>query len=291
MKDMNIVYNYLDYRQFIKDRLARMRETDPSFSYRTFNEKAGLKSSGHIKLIMDGHRNIGKKIFYNVCKGLGLSERESRFFESLVRFNQASTLEDKERYYQQVLEGYPPRYAKQMEINQYKIFSHWVYVAILELVRVNSFKADPQWISAKIRPDVGIVEIKHALHDLEELGLIASRPDGTYYRTEKMICTPNEVQSVTLAQFHEQMTNLAVEALKRDDVTEKEFSTLTIALSKEKIGVLKNKMQEFKKELHSLLEGHEDEGNLTDVVHVNLQLFKLTRDEEEHKGHDGASGT
>lgn len=273
--NMNSIYNYLDYREFLKDRLAHMKENVPCFSYRFFNIKAGIKSSGHLKLIVDGKRNLGKKGMYNICRGLGLSEKEARFFETLIDFNQADNHEEKEHFYKKLTKSYPAKHAKNIEAKQYKMFSHWYYVAILELVRVSSFSSSPEWISKKLKPAVNVTDVNCALADLAELGLIIKNSNGGFSRTEKMIGTPEEVESIALTSFHEQMTGLAVEALKKDEVHEKEFSTLTIALPREKIQTLKNKMQEFKKEIHSILEADGNESS-TDVVHINLQLFKLT---------------
>lgn len=272
---MNSVYDYLDYRKFLNDRIKEMRTANPNFSYRYFNMKSGLKSSGHLKLILDGERNLGKKSMYNVCKGVGLSDKEAQFFETLVQFNQAKENDQKDFFYKKLVKHYPAQHAKMLESKYYNIFSHWYYVAILELIRLDSFKASARWIGKKLRPNVPAVHIRHALHELEQLGLIIKNEDGRFERTDKMLGTPDEVRSIALINFHEQMTQLAIRALKHDAVHEKEYSTLTIALSEDKISKLKKKMQDFKKEIHALLE-ETDELGKSDVVHINLQLFKLT---------------
>ena len=274
-KEMNSIYDYLDYRKFLKDRIKEMRKDNPNFSYRYFNMKSGLKSSGHLKLILDGERNLGKKSMYSVCKGIGLSDKEAQFFETLVQFNQSKDNEQKDHFYNKLIKNYPAQHAKILESKYYKIFSHWYYVAILELVRLDSFRASARWIGNKLKPNVPAVHIRHALYDLELLGLLKKTEDGKYERTDKMLGTPDEVKSIALINFHEQMTHLALRALKKDTVKEKEYSTLTIALSDVKITKLKRKMQDFKREIHAFLE-ETDENDKSDVVHINLQLFKLT---------------
>jgi len=271
---MNNIYDYLDYREFLKKRVEYMKETNPNFSYRYFNMKSGLKSSGHLKLVMDGHRNLGKKGMYNIARGLGLSDKESRFFEHLVCFSQAKTAEEKDHFYGKLVDHYPPKHAKIVEATHYKVFAHWYYIAILELVRLDDFRESARWISKKLRPNVPLEKVETAISELEEAGLLIRDDNGKLIRSEQMIATPEKVRSVAVIRFHEQLTHLGVNALKRDPVIEKEFSTLTIAMSKDNVERLKEKIQEFKKELHGMLETSVAEK--TDVVHINLQLFKLT---------------
>ncbi len=108
---MNNVFEYLNYREFLKDRITHMRQENPNFSFRYFNRKAGFKSSGQLKLVADGNRNLGKKGIYNVCRGLGMTGKEAEFFESLVFFNQAKTHDEKDHYYKELSKiiNIPPR--------------------------------------------------------------------------------------------------------------------------------------------------------------------------------------
>jgi len=47
-KKMNSIYDYLDYREFLKDRVALLKAKGPAFSIRNLNRRSGLKSSGHL---------------------------------------------------------------------------------------------------------------------------------------------------------------------------------------------------------------------------------------------------
>ena len=53
------VYEYLDYRQFLRDHFAASKKAKPQYSFRYFSRRAGLSSSNFLKLVMDGKRNLG----------------------------------------------------------------------------------------------------------------------------------------------------------------------------------------------------------------------------------------
>lgn len=238
--------------------------------------KAGFKSSGQLKLVTDGKRNLGKSGIYNVCKGLGLAKKDARFFESLVCFNQAEKHEEKDHYYRQILDCYPAKHAKVIDAKCYKALGHWQHVAILELIRLNSFKPDAGWISKKLKPNVSVQLVKNAVKDLELAGLIKRNQEGKIERADKMIATPDEVNSIAITNLHEQLIGLSVKSLKEDPLADKEYSALIVSLSANKLKKLKQMIVEFRKEAHSLLESQDLGDEKTDVVCLGTQLFKLT---------------
>ena len=272
---MNNIYDYLDYREFLKDRVDHLKESNPKFSYRYFNKKAGLKSSGHLKQIIDGKKNLGSKGLYGVCIGLGLSEKEASFLGSLVHFNQADSFDEKEKHYNAMIGRYPPAHPRMLEAETYKIFTHWYYAAILELVRLDGFRESAHWISRMLKPNIPVAKIRQALDDLIAMGLIEKDESGSLVRTDKMIAAPAAVRSVAVVKYQQQLSKLAQKSIERDAVEDKATSTLTLALSEEGFQKLKMKLKEYREELRSIIEECESDEK-TAVAHVNLQLFKLT---------------
>ena len=113
------------------------------------------------------------------------------------------------------------------------------------------------------------------MKDLEEFGLIARNEDGNWVRTDTMITTPDEVASLAVIKYNAQTSQLAFNSLKKDPVEDKEFSTLTVAVSKDDFENVKKKIQEFRDELHTMLESSGNDK--ADVAVINFQLFKLTK--------------
>ena len=273
--DMNNIFDYLDYRDFLKDRIEFLRESNPNFSYRYFKLKAGFSSTGYLKMVVDGDRNLGDKGIGNICRGFGLTKKESKFFESLVNLTQATTSREKELYYNELISLYPPKHPKLLEVSHYKIFCRWYYVAILELVQLDSFEEDPKWIAKKLKHNIPVWEIKRVIKELLEMKLIKRSDNGILARTDNAIGTPEVIKSVAVTKFHEELTTLAIKALKEDAVEDKEFATLTIAT--DDIKKLKRKVRQFVDEIQ-LLYANSD-STAKEVVNLNLQLFKLTSGE------------
>lgn len=271
------IYKYLDYREFLRDEVAHLKEANPNFSYRAFNMKAGLKSSGHLKMIADGRLNVGQQSMHKLCKGLGLSVKETNFFVSLVQFNQAKTHQERDQFYNNLLALYPPRQPRMLGEVCYRIFHKWYYVVLLELVRVEGFCEVASWISARLCPSVPEHKVRKALQELEELGLLVRNAQGKLEPASVAIATPEAVESLAVVNYNEQLIARASEALRVDPVAEKEFSTLTAAMSEKTFAKVKAKLQEQRNELRELIESENEHSQQTFVAHINLQSFKLSK--------------
>lgn len=272
---MKSIYEYEDYRLFLKEKVEHFKSSNPKFSYRYFSKKSGLKSPSYLKLIISGKRsNIGKRVIFSISKGFGLTEAEAKYFEGLVYYNQATTAEEKNHYYVRLLSLLPVKNAKVMEERHYRLFSNWYYAAICELVRLKNFKEDYFWISKRLRPSIQEYLVKQALEDLQNIGLLERGGDGRLHRTDHMLATSSRVKSKALIQFNEKLSAMSLNALKKDPAAQKEYSSITIAVPTSKISKIKEKMGSFRRELHSYLENVREDKD--DVVHISLQLFSLT---------------
>ncbi len=273
---MNPIFEYTDYRIFLKDRFLKIKMKNPAFSYRAFNYRAGVKSSAFLKLVIDGKRNLGEEGIGKVIQGFRLSEGEAEFFRKLVYFNQADNHTEKDRHFQDLARLRPFRKSKPMTAAQYEMFSHWYYVTILELIRLEGPEIhNDVWLQQKIAPKVGLREIQKAIRILKSLNLIEVEENGNIRRLESMLNTEDQVRSMFLINYHQEMSKLAADVLTRVPYDQREFSGLTIAVGSKSFEKAKEEIQKFRKKLHDILEEEEDNSKKI-VLQCNLQLFPLS---------------
>ncbi|MBI4196821.1 MAG: TIGR02147 family protein [Deltaproteobacteria bacterium] len=273
---MSDIFDYLDYRKFLRDQIENLRK-DGRFSYRQFNRKAGFKSSSTLKLVIDGKRNLAQDGIYKVAKGLKLSGVELKFFNTLVLMNQSASHDQKDHHFRELSQFRPFRKARELTALQYDCLSHWYYAAIMELVRLKDFDGTAEWIAKKLSPSLSLTEIRRALLDLEQLKILARDENGTIIRNSSTFTTPDEVTSLSLINFHQQMCDLAKKAVTEVPSLKREFSSLTIAVSKDGFQKIKSRVQQFKRELDSYLE--EETVPRAEVVQINFHIFPLTKEE------------
>lgn len=267
------VLQYTNYRVYLRDYYEYKKKTVSAFSLRFFAEKAGLSSHAHLKLAIDGKRNITKNTVTKLIHGLGLENQRAAYFESLVFFNQATTDEDKKIYYAQLVKASPRSKLHKMDSAQLRIFKEWHHSAILEMVGLKDFRPIPEQISKRLRGLITPAQATESLNLLLELGLLVKTANG-YRQSNPLITTDDEVQDIMVKMYHNQMLALSTRMLNDLPGEERDVSALTFGIKRSDFANLKKHLQLMRKEL---LDFSAKAGEAEEVVQINLQLFPLTR--------------
>ena len=267
------VLQYTNYRVYLRDYYEYKKKTVPAFSLRFFAEKAGLSSHAHLKLTIDGKRNITKNTVVKLIHGLGLDGQRAAYFESLVFFNQAQTDADKQVYYAQLLKASPRSKLHKMEKAQFRIFREWHHSAILEMVALKDFRPIPDWISKRLGGLITPAQVTESLKLLVELGLLVKTANG-YRQRDPLITTDDEVQDLMVKMYHLQMLKLSADMLSALPGPQRDVSAQTFSIKREDFPNLKKHLQLMRKEL---LDFSAKAGEGEDVVQINIQLYPLTR--------------
>ncbi len=271
------LFKYLDYRHFLKDYYqAQKGKKGAAFSFRSFARLAGLNSPNFLKLVMDGKRNLGPEGIRCFSKALHLNQEEARYFESLVHFNQATTDDERNDWYQHLSHSKSYREVREIEKDYFVYFSRWYYAAIRELVLLPDFKEDPDWIGRKLSPPITTKEAATALELLQKLGFLKRDKTGHLTHADRNITTAHEVRSLAISNFHRQMIQCASESIERTPPDKRDISSLTIALSQEKFKEAKRRIQEFRRELNVLLSSGTKDKLPDSVYQINFQIFNLS---------------
>lgn len=270
------VYNYLDYRLFLRDKFQEMKDRNRHFSYRLFNRLAGIRSSAHLKLVVDGKRNVGEDLARKMTHGFRLNEEETLFFQNLVKFNQSTTYEAKNRFFCELSKYKKFTDVKHLESAHYHLYSNWHYLVILEMLTLDTQAPKTiHWIHKHLKSPVAIRAIREAIQELKRLDLITEKEDGTFEKKETLLTALSSVASLAMINFYIRMSEMAMRAVQEQRPEDREFAALTVALSQEGFQNAKKEIQKFKKKIHSLMEKSIHQPKCV-VAHINLQLFKLS---------------
>ena len=273
-----IVFEYEDYRKFLKAMYEYLKKTRHGFSYRSFSRSAGLKSPNFLKLVIDGQRNLSSDGIERFSRALHLANNEAEYFRNSVFLNQADSLDEKHYFADQVLGSKHFRKYHPVRSAQYTCYSRWYILAIRELIATHEFREDPHWIAKKIIPNITPSEAQSALNELMTLGMIKKDANNRLVQSDPFLSTEEEVPSLAVTEFHRQMIRHGVDSLERFPPESRDISAVTLGLSEKSAKTVKELIQKFRGELMSIAA---QENAPTKVMQVNLQLFPLS---EEKKG-------
>jgi len=271
------IFEYLDYRQFLRDFYRAKKATEYGFSYRAFSRRAGIRSVNYLKLVMDGERNLTPEMAHQFARGCGLDEQATDYFCELVAFNQTKTTDERNRCYERLARFKQYRTLHRLDAAQAAYHGTWYIPAIRELIARQDFQEDPKWVSHVLLPRITAGEAQKALETLSVLGLVTRDETGRLRQTEPLVTTGSGPLGHHVVNYHRSMMERAAEALDTVPRAEREISSLTLCVSEEVLSDLKERIREFRREL---LQVAELSGPPERVVQVNFQLFPLSEKKE-----------
>lgn len=268
------IFDYLDYRAFLRDMFNYKKEKNQYFSYRAFSGRAGFSSPNFLKLVITDQRNLTNASVGKIAKGFDLKKQERDFFENLVFMNQASSHDDKNHYYTKMMSANGYLKSHKIDKSSYEYFSKWYYPAIREIAIFGNRNSTPEEMAKLLNPNITLKEAENALNLLLELELLRKDKAGLWKQVDKVVSTGPEVKSLVIANYHKEMIKLGIESLERHPSDKRDISGVTLSVKKEKITEIKKRIVAFRKELLKL--ACEDE-NSDQVVQINIQAFPLTK--------------
>jgi uncharacterized protein (TIGR02147 family) len=266
------IYDYLDFREYLRDRYEAKKKESSAFSYRYIAGKVGL-DAGSFSRILAGSRKLNLELTGRLARVFGLDDEEKEFFVTLVLYDQAKSHEEKSQFLEKIfrLRGVK---ASTLEESQYEFYREWYHSALRQLLHFYPFDGDYARLAKVLRPAIRPAEAKASLKLLEDLGLVVASPEGKIKLTDALITSGESVRAFFMNNLHMSMGELAFRSIQDIDPKERDFSGLTLSLSSKGFADLKAKLKQFRKDV---LELAEKDGAVNCVYQVNLQAFPLSR--------------
>ncbi len=153
-----------------------------------------------------------------------------------------------------------------------KIIEDWEYYALLDLVNTKNFVMNFIWIGARL----GISEkrAEDVFYSLHQYGFIEISEDGSISTNNIHFCTSEDINSSVLQKAHIKASELAISKIESIDVNLRDYSVITMPVSKDLLPVAKDLIRDFRVRLSELLQS----GDSDEVYQMNIQLFPLSKE-------------
>jgi uncharacterized protein (TIGR02147 family) len=268
------IFDYFDYRLFLRDFYRQQKAKNPFFSYRYIGNRVAMDSSFLIK-VLQGHLHIANEkigTFADVCN---LNEKEAAYFETLVYFCKAKSEKERRLFFEKLFSIGKIKNRK-LEERQYRFFQNWHHSALWSLLNFFPFKGDYAEIAEMLCPAISSKEAKRSISLLESIGLIKKNDDGIYRTTDRNLTTGKEWHSLAINQYQKEMMLRAMESLDRDPKEERNISTVTMNIPHKLLPEIDEMISSFRETLIQTVNSAKD--TATDRVYqLNVQLFPLSR--------------
>ena len=264
------VFEYQNYRDYLRAYYNELKATKKSFSYRSFSKLAGINTSSFLFHVIQGKKNLTKNTIVKISGAIGLNKAESDYFENLVFFNQSETINEKTYYYSRLIEVRRPVLIESVDKDRYDYFSKWYHSVIREVVTFFNFQDDFQLLGKFLIPSVSEREARESIQLLERLGFIEKDHDGLYHQTSSLIAAkPGLPDSFIIQKFQIEMLSVAMKAYDQVSLQERISTSTTFSISQKTFELLKLRTREFQREIMELAK-IDNEQNRAYQITVNM---------------------
>ncbi len=268
------IYDYTSYREFLCDYYTAQKECSPSFSYQVFANKAGFKTKTFIYKVIKGEKALSRGSVLKISKALKLKKREIEYFEAMVHFNNAGSIDEKEFYFHRLQSLSKNHRSGKIRKNQYTYFDKWYYVVLRELVTLLDWQEDYSLLAKAVDPPITTKQAKDAVTLLVELGLIKKTAKGQYMQVQKNITTGENFKSLLVQKFQKNTISLALNSLDRHKKHIRDISSLTVGVSHESFLRIRDEIKSFREKIVEIIHG---EDGADRVYQINFQAFPLSQ--------------
>ena len=277
MKD---ILEYTDYRLYIADYYAD-RKARSAFTWQEFANAAGFTSPVYLKYVSEGRFNLSEDAAVRVAQAMDLAGFEPEYFCEMVKFDHAKNDAEKKAAFNRMLAIADAHKAKILEGDSFRFFSDWKNPVIRELAPAMP-GAKPLALAHACRPKVSAAEVSETLKFLVNAELLQKDEDGNYRQTEKSVTTgPMNATPVAVRGLHRQMGEIALEAIEGVSQDNRNFSGLTLGVTRGAYEEIVKEIAEFRKRVVAIA----TRDNETDEVYrMNIQFFPMTNKGLNKKG-------
>lgn len=241
--------------------LEEQFKKNPRTSQRAFAKKLDI-SQGALSEILDGKRSVSFELAEKILTKLNLDPQEKLeilkyFSKPAMKSRDQLTAEEKEIGIESTA------------IND-ELFRKidWTHHAILSMIKLSDFNADPHWIADRLGLDE--IRIRTALTFLTANNFIRIHQDGMMERIVKKIKPDADVSSESIQNHHKSILQLGEQKL---DLQMNDFTSSIFAADMNTMDEAKLLIRRFHNDLGKLME----KTTAGDVCQLSIQLYPLTK--------------
>lgn len=273
---MKPIIEYTDFRKFMRD-FYEERKRCSAFSWREFSKIAGFSSPSYMKVVCDGNSKLSRIGVERTGAAMGLAGFEMDYFRAMVKFGQAEVESKKVAAYEEMLSIAKVYKVRVLEGDLFEFYDTWRNPVLRELAPLMP-GATPGELAKMCYPEVSAQEVQESLAFLTKAGLL-KKSEGKLVQSETSVKGSNDATRLAMRGMHRMMSQLATPALELP-VEERNFSGVTMGLSRESYSKIENLLDEFRRKIIAVAA---EEKNVEQVYRLNLQLFPLTKNVKERK--------
>lgn len=250
---MRQVFEFLDYREILREAFEERKASTPLFSYRMMAETFGLDTSNVFR-ILQGDAHLPARCMPRAIEFLDLTGRAAEYFQLLVAYARERNGAARKDLLEKAISLRDVARRRMVE-QEMSLFRDWWVVAVRCLLEVVDGNARVDQMASKLVPRVPEGDVSQALDLLLDLGLVKKASSGRLLLTDAHLVAGADARKAgALRHFQRQVLELASESLERFPREQRDVSTLTLAVDQEAFREIRGMLVECRRQIQKRIE-------------------------------------
>lgn len=249
---MRPVFDYLEYRELLKEAYDERKLTMPLYSYRMMGERLGVDGS-YLFRVLQKELHLPARCMPQAVDFLGLTGRSAEYFQLLAAYQREKRASAKHEILEKAL-ALRDVVRSRVEEKELSFFRDWWVVAVRCLLEVVDGRANPKELAERLQPKVSEQEVKDALDLLLELGLVKKGPSGRLVLAQTHLTAMGDEKSKAVRAFQYKVLALAQDSIERFPRGARDISTLTVAIDNQAMSEIREMMRESRRQIQKRVE-------------------------------------
>lgn len=268
------IFTYIDFRKYLQAYYSFRKNIDKGFTHSYICRRLGQKNAkSYFNNVIKGRANVTSTFIDRFINVLELQHEEAIYFRALVNYNQTTSPNEKEFFFDQLVRLNRTPYHV-MDKNVYAYYSEWYHSAMRALLDIVNFKNNYKQLANRIFPPITIKQARDSITLLKDLEIVAKNDKGYWKPTDKAIVTGDFIKDAVVKQFQMKCLDHAKNIIANDYVTGHRNITLTISASEKARERISARINQFKTEIRSII--HKDDLPPVKVYTLTLNFFPMS---------------
>jgi hypothetical protein len=268
--EIEVARSETTYRQYIEREFRRRCRRNSLYSLRAFARDLEISPS-KLSEVLRGKCGLSAHAAEELCKQLNLSQVETQHFVILVEAEHSRNSTRKAQARDllktfQATHGY-----NELDLERFKIISDWQHLALLELMELDTFESNLEWMAQAL--DLDIFLVSESLERLENFNLVEV-VDGKYRPTGGNMAVATNVPSREMREFHLQMMAKASECVETGRMEDRGVSHMIFAMDEKDFPKAQEALKKFRREFATTLQ---EGAHKNSLYSLGIQLIPITK--------------
>lgn len=270
------IYDYLDYRLFLRDFYDLEKTLDPTFSYRVFATAVDIDASLLVK-ILRSKRHLSDTSVNTFVAFFNFKEGKSEYFREMVAYGKAKT-PDAIRKHFETLQKMRPSRCRMLDEARYRYFQQWYYPMVRSALDVYEYRGEQDAVSLgnSCIPKLTAAQIVTSVEALLQLGLAKRNEQGRIVPSDAHVRTQDHWLSASISEYQKTVTELGRQSIENIPKENRDISTLTMALDSSQIEKIRGILADARKSIVNVVNSMPAE-QCDSVYQLNFQMFPMMK--------------